>query len=247
MARRRRTFGSGAFRKGTTGIIIEDEVTSFTKLASINFPKETDRAVRHVGYVIRRRVLNYFENDKHDQPLSMLQKQQTIDKLKTGSRRSSKKHAGDVSTKGRGLRKAVRFQHEKGKQKVVVGWASNDARRRSGPRFQKGSQSVVTEKMKNMFFAMARTARGANKRRLFRMAHLPVGYIIRNPRRPIFDPVYQQMKGILPKLFEKRIERNLGLLEEEAYNAILLTQTGINENEVASTANARRGRRRKAG
>lgn len=255
--RRKKIFGRGAEFKGTTGIVIEDEVTTFTKMASINFPSEVDRAVRHVASVVWDVAVEYMKQGKHGQPLTELQSQRMVDRQKNkGQTLRAKKFAGDINSRGRGLAKAIRWEHKKGKQLAVVGWASNDARKRSGKAFQEGlintkngteRHAEVNKKMKMMFAILAKKARGKVKRKLMSMAALPEGYKIKNPKRPIFDPVYRSMKGKIPKLLEKRILKNMGLVTKDIYNAVLLSETGIDQNarDAEREARAMKNKRRR--
>lgn len=255
--RRRVIFGRGAESKGTSGIIIEDEVSAFCKIASVNFPKEVDRAVRHVGFVIHKLVKKFMKEDKHGEPLSEIQAARHVDKIKqrsdytgnriSGGRLRRKKNAGGHSNiKGRSLEQAVHFDHKRGRQKVIVGWASNDARFGSGKRFQEGSTVHVTKKMRKFFFWAASKARGRQKSKLLAMAGLPIGTPIKNPERKVFDPVFRSMMSKIPKILEARIEANMGMLEDELYNAILLSETGIVENGRRAKRTASKGRRRRA-
>jgi hypothetical protein len=225
-----RVFGSG---RETDGAVVIDEVTPTLALLQTNFPKATDRAVRHVAFETHKAVKNYMRGDRHSIPLREVTKTRAVDRLKRsniGRRLRQKKYAGDVSEAGRGLEKAVNFEHKKGKAIALTGWGSNDSSRVSGPRFQQGSTTIVTQKMKNMFFAMARKSRGVRRRVLFGLAGKAVGSVIRNPGRPVFDPVYMRMLPVFPRLMEARIERNIGLITNEAYTAIINDALGADRN-----------------
>jgi hypothetical protein len=170
-----------------------------------------------------------------------------------GSRLRRKEFAGDLNQKGKSIEKAVQYEHKEGSMKAIVGFASNDARKISGKAFQEGlimtktgaKASVrVTMKMKRMFFAMAGEARGKKKRKFLGWAALPEGTVIRAKKRPIFDPVYARLQSVIPRLLEKRVERNLNLLDEASYQAILLSETGINDNIRKAEEAAVKGRRR---
>lgn len=232
MARKRqfRIFGSG---RETEGAVVIDEVTPTLALLQTNFPKATDRAVRHVAFETHKAVKNYMRGDRHSIPLREVTRTRAIDRMKRsniGRRLRAKQFAGDVSEGGRGLEKAVNFEHKKGQAIALTGWGSNDASRVSGPRFQQGSTTIVTKKMKQMFAIMAKNAKGARKRMLFSMAAKPLGSIIRNPGRPVFDPVYARMLPLYPRLMEARIERNIGLITDEAYTAVITTAIGAEQN-----------------
>lgn len=247
MARRkkRKVFGKGAETRGTTGIVVEDEVTPFMLIAAANFPKELDRAIRHVGFEIHDNVKRYIRRDGHNKSLTPIQEERTIDRARTrGARLRRKKFAGDLNQKGKSIEKAVQYEHKEGSMKAIVGFASNDARKVSGKDFQEGRTYRVTMKMKKMFFALAEKSRGKQKRRLLNLAHMPVNKKIKIPGRPIFDPVYARLQSAIPRLLEKRVERNLNLLDEASYQAILLSETGINDNIRKAEEAAVKGRRR---
>jgi len=236
MARKRKfkIFGSGREKEGA---VVIDEVTPTLALLQTNFPKATDRAVRHVAFVTHLEVKKYMRGDRHGKSLRDITKTRAVERLKKinkGRRLRQKSYAGDVSKDGKGLEKAVNFEHKKGKAIALTGWGSNDAAKVSGQRFQKGSNTAVTQKMKNMFFAMARSSRGARRRLLFGLASKPVGTVIRNPGRPIFDPVYNKMLPLYPRLMAARIERNVKLITDEAYTAILLDATAPRKNLAAA-------------
>jgi len=248
MAKRRRRFGSGAVKPGTTGIVIEDEVTPFAIIAATNFKREYDRAIRHVGFEVHDRAKRYLRNSEHRKPLSAIQEDRTIDRAESKGRRLRKKnYAGDLNRDGKSIERAIHFEHKKGSLTAIVGFSSNDARKRSGKYFQEGRNKTVTMAMKQHFFALAENARGRNRARLLAMASMPEGSIIRVPARPIFDPVNRLMARSIPRLLEKRMERNLGLLEDQAYQAILFNEVGVNDNIRAARREARRDRRRQAG
>ena len=252
--KRKKVFGKRAASKGTTGILINDEVTPFMIIAATNFPKELDRAIRHVGFEVHDATKRYVRSEGHGNPLSEIQENRMIDRAKArGSRLRKKKYAGDLNNSGKSLEKAIRYEHKKGSMKAIVGFASQDARTGTGKAFQEGlirtkggfrRQVMVTPKMKRFFYLAAQGTRGASRRKLLAWAGLPVGTVIRNKPRPIFDPVYARLQSAIPRLLEKRVERNLNLLDEVSYQAILLEETGVNDNVREAEKTARKGRRR---
>lgn len=244
MAKPRRVFGRGARDPKLGGIVIDDDTVSFLKLASVNFPSETTGVIRHLGWIFQDRLKSYMRSGRHGNPLSELQSERDLGRSK-GQRLRRKKFAGDLNQSGKSLEKAIRYEPPKdGDNTAVVGWASNDARNVSGKRFQEGSRVTVTRKMQQMFFAAADNSRGRARRRLLGMAGLPIGYVIVNPGRPIFDPVFAQLRPFIPRIVEARLKRNLGQMEEQAYRAILLSSTGIDQNERDAIKEARAFRRR---
>jgi hypothetical protein len=243
MAKAKRIFGRGARTPGGVGgIVMDDDTVSFMRIAAVNYPKETTRVIRHLGFIFQDRFKDYMRRGGHGNPLSELQSERDLDRAASkGQRLRRKKFAGDINRGGKSLVNAIRYEPPKdGDKTAVVGWASNDARKVSGKRFQEGSRVTVTRKMQQMFFAAAENARGKAKRRLLGMASLPLGYVIVNPGRPIFDPVFNRIKPMLPRIVEARLQRNLGRMEEQAYRALLLSATGINENEREAKREARR-------
>jgi len=235
VARRRRVFGSGRVRSGAgAGIFIEDEASPVLGLLATNFPKAADRAVRHVAFEVHRAVKAYFRADGHGKGLSEIQKFRTVDKVRSGRRLRRKNYAGDLNKDGKGLERAVNFEHFRGRLRAVTGWASSDSSGLTGRRFQAGSQVIVSDKMKRFFAAASNEARGVQKVRLLKLAAMKVGKVIKNPGRPVFDPVFNRMRPIIPILMEKRIERNIGLITNEAYIAILTDLTAPGKNLNAS-------------
>lgn len=234
MARRKRVFGSGRQRTGAgAGVFIEDEASPVLGLLATNFPNAADRAVRHVAFEVHKAVKSYFRRDGHGRKLSEVQRLRTADKIRrsnVGRRLRRKNYAGDINKDGKGLERAVNFEHFKGRLKAITGWASADANGLTGRRFQGGSQVIVTEKMKRFFAASASKARGVQKVRLLKLAAMRVGKVIKNPGRPVFDPVYNRMRPVIPVIMEKRIERNIGLITNEAYIAILTDLTAPEQN-----------------
>lgn len=250
MARRKKKiiFGRGALQKGTSGIVIQDEVTPFMIMASANFPKEFDRAIRHIGFEVHAKAKEFMQKNTEGKRLSPFQTERTIDKARSPGRRlRRKKFTGDINRDSKGLQRAIRYEHKKGQQKVVVGWASEDARRGSGKKFQEGRLVTVTPKMKQYFYMLSEKARGRQKRRLLWLAGLPLGYTYRVPGRPVFDPVHRKMNRSIPRLLEQRIRRNMGLIDDQAYQAIMFDELGVNENIRRAEREAKRDRRRMKG
>ena len=243
MAKAKRRFGVGARKEGSVGsLTMDDDTLSFLRIAAVNWPKEVTGVVRHLGFIFQDRFKDYMRRGGHGNPLSELQSARDLDKATSkGQRLRKKKFAGDLNRGGKSLVQAIAYDPPtQGETTAVVGWASNDARKVSGKKFQEGSRVTVSRKMQQMFFAAAEHSRGKAKRRLLGMASLPIGYTIVNPGRPIFDPVFNRIKPMLPRIVETRLHRNLGQMEEQAYRAILLSATGINENERDAKREARR-------
>jgi hypothetical protein len=252
MAKRKIAFGAGAFRKAASGkesgVVIIDDVSSFYTIAEKNFPREMSRALRHASYLVNTAVKAYMASSGHGKKLSRVQQFRVVDRAaQGGGRLRNKKFAGDLNKEGKGLYRAVRYQKNKGnKLQYLVGWASNDARKVSGPRFQNGSQHVVTQKMKDFYALSSEKARGKNKRILLRMAAQPVGKIVRVPGRPIFDPVFKIWKSRIPQIIEKRLLKNLGKMSDAAYEAFLSGITAPDKNIRKATQVAKTIGKRKA-
>lgn len=256
---RRKVFGSGAFAKArrgdSSGVFIVDDVTSFYQIAAVNFPKESARALRHVSYLVMQDAKRYMANDSHGKPLNPITKSRVLDKFhrqRTGKRK--KNFAGDLNRNTQGLQRAIKYDQKGGDRLTyLVGWASNDARRTSGPRFQQGSSRKLTRSMRKFLFAASKKAKGEEKEILEKMASSKLGTQFRSPGRPILDPVFNKWKGLIGKVFEKRLLRNLDNLSDEAYTAFLLDESAPDKNfreavEVAigirtRAGNIRKGRR----
>jgi len=258
MAKRRKSFGIGAFEKArrgdSSGVFIIDDVTSFYTIAAKNFPSITSRALRHVSYLVHNTTKRYFANDSHGKPLNPITSSRTLDKFhkgRTGTRK--KKFAGDLNSGGRGLARAVKYDTLRGDPfEYLVGWASNDARNTTGPRFQAGKMDgrVVTRAMQKFLFAAAAKSRGKNREILYKMAAKPIGSSFKAPRREVIDPVFNKWKSKIMPIFEKRVLRNLDLLDKESYTAILKDVTAPDQNqreavEVALGVRTRAGNIRK--
>ncbi len=258
MAKRRKSFGSGAFAKArrgdSSGVFIIDDVTSFYTIAAKNFPSITSRALRHVSYLVHNTTKRYFANDSHGKSLNPITSSRTLDKFAGRGSTRKKKFAGDLSGSGRGLARAVKYDTQRGNPfEYLVGWASNDARNTTGPRFQSGKlgqDRVVTRAMQKFLFAAAAKARGENREILYKMAAKPVGARFKAPEREVIDPVYNKWKSKIMPIFEKRVLKNLDLLDSESYTAFLKDATAPNQNqreavEVALGVRTRAGNIRK--
>lgn len=258
MAKKSKKFGAGAFEKArrgnSSGVFIIDDVTSFYTLASINFPSETARAIRHVSYLIMHSTKRYMANDSHGKPLSELTKSRVLDKFhrgRTGTRR--KKHAGDLNYQSRGLARAIHYDNRDGDpMSYLVGWASKDARRTTGPRFQGGSDRVMDSSMRKFLAKAAKELPERSKYRkiLLSMAAKKDGHKFEAPAREVIDPVFAKWRSKIGPIFEKRVLKNLGELDKESYNAFLLDFTAPDKNareaaEVAVGIRTRAGNQRR--
>ncbi len=256
MAKRTKSFGSGAFNKArrgdSSGVFIVDDVTSFYTIAEKNFPSITSRALRHVSYLVHNTTKRFFANDSHGKPLSQITSSRVLDKFAGRGSSRKKKHAGDLSGSGRGLARAVKYDSLKGDPfQYLVGWASNDARNVSGPRFQAKTErrrDISTRKFL-LAAAMAQPDRSKYRKILLGMAFSRKS-TIETPKREVIDPVFNSWKSKIMPIFEKRVLKNLNQLDDESYTAFLKDTTAPNKNqreavEVALGVRTRAGNIRK--
>lgn len=256
---RTKVFGSGAFAKArrgdSSGVFIVDNTTSFYQIAATNFPKESARALRHVSYLIMQTAKRYMANDGHGNPLAPITKSRTLDKFAGRGSARKKKFAGDLSTRSQGLQRAIKYDSKRNDPlSYLVGWASNDARRVSAPRFQKGQRRVMDDSMRRFLkaAALSQPERGKYRKYLFKLASLPNDTPIgkNQKERQILDPVFNKWQGRIGTVFEKRLLRNLDNLSDEAYTAFLLDESAPDKNfreavEVAIGIRTRAGNIRK--
>jgi hypothetical protein len=258
MAKRRKTFGSGAFAKArrgdSSGVFIVDDVTSFYTIASVNFPQATARALRHVSFLMMHSAKRYMANDSHGKPVSDLTRSRVLDRFAGRGSTRRKKFAGDLSGGGRGLQRAIKYDSQRGDPlSYLIGWASNDARRVSGPRFQAGKNTRKMNPTMRKFLqaaALAQPERSKFRKILLSMASKEDGYEFDNPARPVIDPTYNRWQSKILPIFEQRLLRNLNKLEDEAYDAFLLDFTAPDKNareaaEIAQGIRTRAGNRRR--
>lgn len=254
MAKRKYSvFGSGVVGATSSNTIqIDDGHNVYLRYLVQNFPKVADRAINHAGYVVHAEVKAFMSKDKHGKPLNPLTASRGLDRFRTVGKykRMSrvKKFAGDTSGKGRGLYQAVNFKHFAGKLTAVTGWGSREASKLSGVRFQAGSNTPMTYKMKRFFYAIAKKLTGEDKRIALMLASKKVGSnvdsgdgissksssSIKNPARNVFTPVYNRVMPKLGGLIERRMKMLLGDIEEQSYNVYLK-----NEFDVSKMSNPR--------
>jgi hypothetical protein len=247
--------------------VIQDSTTSEFNLLAEMFPVAADSAVRHVTYLTFREAEQEFRKEKHRRPLSKEARSRFVEKWKgVGSgparRLRSKKYAGDqkYDGTGRGMEKANKYAHFRGKMRGIVGWNSKSISTTFSPIFQEGRQDKsayigASMKQARFLFAIAhRTRKASSKAALYAMAAKAVSMSggsetakaaewDRKPR-DIYDAVHQRMGKKIPKIMERRLLLNLGGFDAEEYFAILSTEVDARVAEQEAISYAKRAAKR---
>jgi len=205
------------FSDGTIGtmIRINDEAQPYLAYLARTFPKEFNRALRHVGWWLHKELKEACLQGGppgHRWPaLSLMQRGRWFENYKTETMREIVSDATGDERKAlaKSLRRmrsltpwpfgelvrAIGYKHEPEKQRVRIGWLSKAAARR-GAELQKGFETAVTPKMRRFWWAA--DAPLAKETR-----------ILRTPARPLFEPMFRAKEREIHERIENRIRMYL--------------------------------------
>lgn len=137
------------FDGGGTFVRINDTAEPYLSYLARRFPSEVNRALRHVGWWLRKELQDaVYQGGPDGHPwanLSSPHVRRVFDDLK-GFPRSPRTNPFGL------LVRAIGYKHEAGNMRVRVGWLSRSAATRGGE-LQRGFTKTVTPKMRRFYWA----------------------------------------------------------------------------------------------
>lgn len=179
------------------GVEIKDESGPYLRHLADTFPREFNRALRHIGWWMRKEIQDAVYRGGPASArwprLSQIHAGRALDDAKFEMGRGKRKPPA-THPYGR-LVHAIGYRHNPAGMSVRIGWLSRSAAQQAS-KLQKGERIQVTEKMRRFYWAAGVPLSSSTAQ-------------INVPARELISPMHREKRLEIQQRIEKRILRNL--------------------------------------